>query len=69
MLISGLLCLAQQPCSNLALGHQATEHGDNMPGLMYTACRSGVEAAGTGVDTDKHAATITLNVYCLPLRC
>ncbi len=55
MLISGLLCLAQQPCSNLALGHQATEHGDNMPGLMYTACRSGVEAAGMGVDTDKHA--------------
>ena len=28
-------------------------------GLVYTVCRSGVEAAGLGVDTDKHAATIT----------
>jgi hypothetical protein len=37
--------------------------------LMYTACHSGVEAAGIGVDTNKHAATIMLNVYCLLLRC
>ncbi len=37
--------------------------------LMFTACRSGVEAAGMGVDTDKHAATIMLNVYCVSLRC
>jgi hypothetical protein len=41
------------------LGHQATEHGGRVPGSMYIACRSGVEAAGMGVDTDKHAATIT----------
>lgn len=59
VLISGMLCLAQQTLFILALGHRAAEHDGKVAGSLYTARRSGVEAAGMGVDTDKHAATIT----------
>jgi len=56
--------------TNLLLAwHLSIEHAGRLAGSMYTACRSGVEAAGMGVDTDKHAAMGMLDVYCLPLRC